>query len=258
VELEIGGRREAGAGAGAGGTMMHSWTNSDVTPTQRYSSASFSAVFHVAVVAAWVLATLPPAGLAAKAFENHAFPVYRPPPDRIPTQSGSRESIRFIKLAPISAALGEGTHGFGNAKPTPVLRDTAVSRGKDSVTTPEAPATKGQDSVYSVLDVDIAVVRSASSAAPAYPLKLLEKHVQGYVNAQYIVDTTGFADTTSFVVLQATNPEFTLAVRDVLPYMKFEPARIGPAKVRQLVQQQFTFKITESADTKPTPRPRKP
>lgn len=238
--------------------MKRSWANSDVTPTVRYSSASFSAVFHVVVIAAWVVATLPPEGLATKLFENRSFPVYRPPPDRAPTQRGSRESVQFIKLAPVDVGLGDGARGFGDAKPTPVLKNTPANQGKDSVTAPEAPPTKGQDSVYSVLDVDVAVVRSASSAAPAYPLKLLEKHVQGFVNAQYVVDTTGFADTTSFVVLQSTNPEFTTAVRDVLPYMKFEPARLGPSKVRQLVQQQFTFKITESADTKPAPKPRKP
>ena len=238
--------------------MNRSWTYSDVTPALQYSSASFSTVFHVVVIAAWVVATLPPAGLATKAFENHAIPIYRPPPDRRPTQAGSKESVRYVKLASTGEGLGDGGHTSGNAKPTPVAKDTAVSKGKDSVTAPEAPPTKGQDSVYSVLDVDVAVVRSASSAAPAYPLKLLEKHITGFVNAQYIVDTTGFADTTSFVVLQATHPEFTTAVREVLPYMRFEPARIGTAKVRQLVQQQFTFKITEAAAAaKPAP-PRKP
>jgi len=239
--------------------MNRSWVYSDVSPALRYSSASLSAVFHVVVIAAWVVATLPPDGLDTKAFENRAIPVYRPPPDRVPTQAGSRESVRFVKLSTFGDGLGNGTHGFGNAKPTPVVVDTAPSsKGKDTVTAPEMPATKGQDSVYSVLDVDVAVVRSASSAAPAYPLKLLEKKITGFVNAQYIVDTTGFADTTSFVVLESTNPEFVTAVRDVLPYMRFEPARIGTSKVRQLVQQQFTFKITEAADAKPAAGPRKP
>ncbi len=238
--------------------MLRSWVNSDVTPTLRYSSASFSAVIHVVVIAAWVVATMPPDGLATKAFANRVFPVYRPPPDRAPTQAGSRESVHFVKLNTITDGLGDGAHGFGNAKPTPVLKELPT-KGKDSITAPEAPPTRGQDSVYSVLDVDIAVVRSSSSAAPAYPLKLLEQHIQGYVNAQYIVDTTGFADTTSFVVLQATNPEFTTAVREVLPYMRFEPARLGTSKVRQLVQQQFTFKITQAAEVpKPAARPRKP
>jgi hypothetical protein len=239
--------------------MNRSWVNSDVSPALQYSSASFSAVLHVVVIAAWVIGTLPSPGLATKSFENHAFPVYRPPPDRVPNQSGSGESVRFFKLAPVGPGFGEGTHAIGNAKPTPVLPDTAGNKARDSVTAPEAPPSKGQDSVYSVLDVDVGVVRSASSAAPAYPLKLLEKHITGYVNAQYIVDTTGFADTTSFVVLQASNPEFTVAVREVLPYMRFEPARIGPAKVRQLVQQQFTFKITEAAAAAAAAtKPRKP
>ena len=102
--------------------------------------------------------------------------------------------------------------------------------------------------MYSVLEVDTAVVRSASSAAPAYPPKLLAAHVQGFVNAQYVVDTTGLADTTTFHVMEATNPEFINAVKDVLPFMHFQPAKIGPMKVRQLVQQQFSFKIT-SGDT---------
>jgi len=153
--------------------MTRSWVYSDSTPALRYSSASFSTVFHVVVIAAWVVATLPPDGLATKAFENHPFAVYRPPPDRVPTQSGSKESIRFVKLAPVGEGFGDGTHTFGNAKPTPVVKDTATRSGKDSVVAPPAPPSKGQDSVYSVLDVDVAVVRSASSAAPAYPLKLL-------------------------------------------------------------------------------------
>ena len=39
-------------------------------------------------------------------------------------------------------------------------------------------------------------------------------------------------------------------------YMRFKPAKIGPLKVRQLVEQQFTFRITDSAVPAPkAPRP---
>jgi len=107
------------------------------------------------------------------------------------------------------------------------------------------------DSVFSVLEVDTAVVRSASSAAPAYPLKLLTAHIMGSVSARYVVDTTGFADTASFEVMKSTNPEFTTAVREALPYMRFTPAKIGSVKVRQLVEQQFSFKITDTATVAP-------
>jgi len=76
----------------------------------------------------------------------------------------------------------------------------------------------------------------------------------GYVNARYVVDTTGFADTSSFEVMKATNPEFITAVREALPYMRFKPAKIGAMKVRQLVEQQFSFKISDPV----APAPRKP
>jgi hypothetical protein len=48
-------------------------------------------------------------------------------------------------------------------------------------------------------------------------------------------------------------------VRDALPYMRFSPAKIGSHKVRQLVQQSFTFRITPPIATqavkpeRPTP-----
>jgi hypothetical protein len=43
--------------------------------------------------------------------------------------------------------------------------------------------------------------------------------------------------------MKATNPGFVDAVREALPYMRFKPAKIGPLKVRQLVEQNFSFKI---------------
>jgi len=146
---------------------------------------------------------------------------------------------------------------MGEAKPT-TTDETVGRQFADSVTAPPtAPVAAPQDSVFSVLDVDTAVVRSASSAAPAYPLKLLQAHVQGAVAARYVVDTTGFADMTSFEVIRATNPEFVDAVRDALPYMRFKPAKIGPLKVRQLVEQQFTFKINDDTVVA-VPKPQKP
>lgn len=113
----------------------------------------------------------------------------------------------------------------------------------DSATTAPTTGDANTDSVFTLLEVDSAVVRSASSAAPAYPLELLEKHVEGFVLARYVVDTTGFADAASLQVLKATDPGFERSVRDAIPYMRFSPAKIGALKVRQLVEQTFTFRI---------------
>ncbi|HEY6825606.1 MAG TPA: hypothetical protein VI259_02040 [Gemmatimonadaceae bacterium] len=218
------------------------------------SSASLSVLAHAAIITAWVLGTLPRAGLPFDSLRRE--PIYLPPPDRAPSQGGSREAVHYVKLAPEGPGAGEGPRVMGDARPPAVPDEIVGNRSPDTVTSTPVPPSTGQDSVYSVLEVDVAVVRAANSAAPAYPLKLLQAHVSGSVAAQYIVDTTGFADTSSFHVLNTPRPEFIQAVKDVLPYMRFEPAKIGNTKVRQLVEQQFSFKITD-ADTTVT-KPRKP
>ena len=219
------------------------------------SSASLSVLTHAAIITAWVLGTLPQSGMPFDSVRRE--PIYLPPPDRAPSQGGSREAVRYVKLAPEGPGMGEGPRAMGDARPPAIPDEIVGNRAKDTVTAPLVPPSNGQDSVFSILEVDEAAVRTANSAAPAYPLKLLQAHVSGSVAAQYIVDTTGFADTSSFHVLNSPRPEFIQAVKDVLPYMRFEPAKIGTTKVRQLVEQQFSFKITD-ADTAAAAKPRKP
>ena len=67
--------------------------------------------------------------------------------------------------------------------------------------------------------------------------------IEGDVLATFVVDTTGRADPASFKVLRATHQLFERAVRDALPRMRFVPAEVGGRKVRQLVQQPFSFAI---------------
>jgi protein TonB len=147
---------------------------------------------------------------------------------------------------------GDGPATMGNDRPLKIARTEEGKATVDTTTTPEAPPLAGPpDSVFSILEVDSAVVRAANSAAPAYPLKLLQAHITGAVAAQYVVDTTGFADSASFKVLNTANPDFVTAVRAALPYMRFEPAKIGTNKVRQLVEQMFTFRIADTATVAP-------
>ena len=218
-----------------------------------FSSASLSVLAHAAIITAWVMGTLPRHGMPFDSVRRE--PIYLPPPDRAPSQGGSREAVRYVKLAPEGPGMGEGPRVMGDARPPATPDQIVGDRAKDTVTSTPVPPSTGEDSVYSVLEVDVAVVRAANSAAPAYPLKMLQQHISGSVAAQYIVDTTGFADTSSFHVLNTPRPEFIQAVKDVLPYMRFEPAKIGSTKVRQLVEQQFSFKISD-VDT--TAKPRKP
>ena len=83
------------------------------------------------------------------------------------------------------------------------------------------------------------------SSQPRYPDILRSAGVEGEVLAQFVVDTTGRAEAGSFKVLKSSHDLFVTAVKNALPGMRFIPAEVGGRKVRQLVQQPFTFAITK-------------
>ena len=69
--------------------------------------------------------------------------------------------------------------------------------------------------------------------------------VEGEVLAQFVVDTTGRAEPNSLKVLKSSHDLFVQSVKNALPQMRFIPAEVGGRKVKQLVQQPFTFSITK-------------
>jgi outer membrane biosynthesis protein TonB len=230
--------------------MMRLWKTSYMRPMPISAAALASLVVHSLIVGGWISATRPPSSMSPDGVSNRIY--YIPPPDRPMASAGSRETIRYVEPGPgIGAGPGPASLDAKQvtaplersyaAGPAPV--DTAT---KASVATPEVAG----DSVFTILEVDSAVVRSQNSAAPVYPLPLLSQHIEGSVVARYVVDTTGFADAGTLVVLRSTNDGFTQAVRDALPYMRFSPAKIGRTKVRQLVEQSFAFKITPTMAVK--------
>jgi hypothetical protein len=231
--------------------MMRLWVQSYAKRTPVAPVLTLSAGLHGGIIALWILATMPAPNVPSESIANRVY--YIPPPDKIPGGGGPREVVHYVSVGLNGAGDGAGPRTMGNARP--VTANEAVGRGSPDTalavppTPPPAPAS--EDSVFTVLDVDTAVVRSSNSAAPAYPLKLLQERVTGTVATRYVVDTTGFADTTSFQVLRATRQEFADAVREALPYMRFSPAKIGTLKVRQLVEQQFSFTINDTGTAVP-------
>jgi protein TonB len=231
--------------------MMRLWVESYAKSTPVSSSAVISLVTHAVLIGAAVASTNRPANVDPDWIENKVY--YLPPPDRLPTQAGSTETIKYIELAPEGTGAGFGTDGVGVAAlPVHESSPTVGDLGRDTTNSTPAPTLAGGDSVFSQLEVDSTVTRYPGSAAPAYPLEMLKEGVQGSVMTQYVVDTSGFADTTSLKVLRSTHADFTAAVRAALPFMRFYPAKVGAKKVRQLVEQEFTFKIEQPA-TEATP-----
>jgi protein TonB len=119
---------------------------------------------------------------------------------------------------------------------------TPVRRESEGLT-PLGPPAASFDSVYAAIDVDSEVVRFDWSVAPAYPDSLRQEGTEGYVEAEFVVDTTGRVDLETVRILTSTHWEFANSVRDALPGMLFRPAWRGIRKVRQLVGQRFAFRL---------------
>lgn len=139
--------------------------------------------------------------------------------------------------------------GLPEAHGDDVIR--AVLAEAPSMTVPEP--TQGQplpgpdevlfDSVFSAIAVDSEVVRYPSSAAPVYPDGLMKEGLEGLVEVEFVVDTTGQVDMTTVRFLQSTHPAFQNSVEAALAGMQFRPAWRGWRRVRQLVQQRFAFRL---------------
>lgn len=77
-----------------------------------------------------------------------------------------------------------------------------------------------------------------------YPDQLRQANVQGVVLAQFVVDERGAVEPGTFKALKSDHQLFSNAVELALPAMRFAAAEIGDKKVRQLVQQPFTFSLS--------------
>lgn len=178
--------------------------------------------------------------------EREARVFFLLPPDRVDQRSRQPEIIQWGKLGgdlqdgKLLAKAGEGW----------LIRERAYGvrkRGGRSGARGQLPFGPPPvfipDTAFSVLEVDKIAERYESSAAPIYPRDLLTIGVEGSVQAIYIVDSTGLVDTTTVEVVRSDDPRFTESVRTALGQMRFRPAMRAGKTVRQLVAQQFRFRI---------------
>lgn len=102
-----------------------------------------------------------------------------------------------------------------------------------------------EDNTYFEFQVEKPVMQAPNSPTPQYPDILRQAGVEGEALVSFVVDTTGRADVSTFKVIRSTHDLFASAVRNALPRMRFIPAEVGDKKVRQLVQQPFSFAIVK-------------
>ena len=108
---------------------------------------------------------------------------------------------------------------------------------------PGERSTSDPDRIFVEIEVDEPVVPHASSCHPRYPETHRRNGMTGEVLLQYVVRANGTVEPPSVKVLRSTDVAFTDAVLAAVPCMRFVPAIVQGQRVRQLVQQPFTFDI---------------
>jgi hypothetical protein len=200
---------------------MHIWLHTSAKSAALTPSAAFSVVAHAVLIGGAVFGTGRASRLVEQAIAERVY--FLPPPDRTPSAQPAAERVRYVLAGHGAPRQGEQREkGQPAGAPDQALPDQLDQRGPDDVTQAERPAIDAtSDSVYSILTVD-----------------------QGSVIARFVIDTLGRTDMTTVEILASTHPEFTQAVRDALPAMRYNPGSVGGRLVRQLVEQGFEFHIT--------------
>jgi TonB family protein len=221
-----------------------------VVTYDRLEGATVSALVHVALIGGYLFATRDFAYERPEPDATFTPVQWLVPKDRIPGRP-QRETVTWTAL---SARAGEG---FADDQSITSRRDeprmeVVMPEGKkdDADVAPkqelaQPPIALG-DSIMTEFMVDSAVVRYENGVAPVYPESMLRRRIEGSVIVQYVVDTLGQADTTTFRVISATHADFARAVKNTLPRMRFRPAIMANRLVPQLVQQPFAFRIQDT------------
>ena len=92
-------------------------------------------------------------------------------------------------------------------------------------------------------EVGLPAQPSQKNQGPEYPANLRNQGVNGEVQLEFVIDTTGRVDAASIKVHCATAPEFEKAVRKHLARVRFIPAKWRGFTVRQFVDLPYQFGV---------------
>lgn len=86
-------------------------------------------------------------------------------------------------------------------------------------------------------------VRVRVESVPRYPTQLRAMGIQGSVEMEFVVDTTGRVDVATVHVISSPDERFSAAVRAALRDARFVPGRYNGHPVRTLVRRSFEFRL---------------
>ena len=99
----------------------------------------------------------------------------------------------------------------------------------------------GRNGAYTAEIVERTAWPVRDNPRPRYPDRLKNEGVEGSFMVEFVVDSTGRVDEKTLSFPSAAHPLFLRAVKEALLRSRYFPAELGGIRVRQLVQQRFTF-----------------
>jgi len=160
-------------------------------------------------------------------------------PDLTKLQVAVDASLATIpKVAEVAIDLDYGTK-------TTDPRDFGEINTQDLVKsgTSWALAHPGAQGAYTSDIVERTAWPQADNPHPRYPEQMQRQGIEATFVVQFVVDSTGKVDAKTLDFPKETHPAFLKAVRDALLRSRYLPAELAGIRVRQLVQQQFSFVI---------------
>lgn len=141
--------------------------------------------------------------------------------------------MRLARTASVACACLAMPGGLLCQEPAQPRQLSAAETGCDSL----RQATT--DSVYEVDAVD-RPVRAPYVRVKTLPYRMREVRT-GRTMLRFVVDSTGWVDRCSIALVEESSAEWTAAVLPELRQARYEPARKGGRRVRQLVYQVFMY-----------------
>jgi protein TonB len=122
-----------------------------------------------------------------------------------------------------------------------IAAESLFSIGRSSAPGSGSATGSDSDAPLFAYQVEKPALSREDNPIPKCPSLLESSRVEGTVLVQFVVDTLGNAEMSSFKLLQSSNELFAQSLRAALPKWRFYPAEAGGRKVRQVVQLPLKF-----------------
>jgi TonB family protein len=250
--------------------MLHLIVTGRAAELGRYRVAALSVAAHVGLVVA-VISSRPSlpgrsaGGLVAlPPLERVRYLVVAPVPAPAPKKETPAPPVKARRAAPARSPIGnvpaltlsipttdlDSATGIDKLNVTQTVSDTADFRPRTladaigaSLFSRHAAAPPPVDGVYRADAVDRVVTPLDDNPRPAYPRSLQSQGVEADFTVLFVVDSTGRVDPRTLEVPGSVHRLFADAVRYALSRSRYLPAQIAGRPVRQLVSQEFVFRM---------------